>query len=299
MHFLETLDISKDSKRDMRDFLKYVSLHSVHERRRLERRGFLPAGEISLPIPRVVLAPLDWMRIMRLIEIMIARGDTYALLVPLFDSTETGGVWRFTDRQGKEMPAEFFEIWLRTCIARDKQMFYKMGLFEPAKDRKEISFKRGRFVANRLLQMYAFARIKEFRQHPGLRLDLQYAAWDAAGDLNSTVLKRLGEALDGPGENFNALMEGDLLESYLLEWWAAGGLDKKGKEYPPLCYLADDAIAALANHALGMNALAGNYVRKTWERLGLQRLKKPPVKEVDVGPDKIILRDHRVRNQLR
>jgi hypothetical protein len=117
MHSLETLDISKDSKRAMGDFLKYVSLHSVHERRRLERRGFLPAGEISLPIPQVGLDPLDWMRIMRLIEIMIDRGDTNALLVPLFDSTETDGVWRFTDRQGEEMPSEFFEIWLRTCIA--------------------------------------------------------------------------------------------------------------------------------------------------------------------------------------
>jgi hypothetical protein len=182
-------------------------------------------------------------------------------------------------------------------------MFYKMGLFKPAKDRKEISFKRGRFVANRRLQMYAFAGIKEFRADPSFRLDLQYEAWDALQDLNATFLKRLGEALDGPGTSFNALMEGDmegdLLQSYLLEWWATGGLTEDGKEFPPLCYFADDAIAALANHALGMNAMAGNYVRKAWERLGLQRLKKPPLREVDVGPDKITLRDHRVRDQLR
>ena len=53
------------------------------------------------------------------------------------ETFEKEGVCR--NQLGHEFTPEYFEIWLRTEIARDKLMFYKQGLFKIKSVRQSLS----------------------------------------------------------------------------------------------------------------------------------------------------------------
>jgi hypothetical protein len=173
------------------------------------------------------------------------------------------------DPFGHDFPAEFLEIWLRTQIARDKLMFYELGLFKTLEESRG-DLRTGKYVVNELEQIYALTELEEARKQPGF---IDRVKQEAA-KMNPVFFQRMGRLLKSPGKKREEL-SGTKLQRFLLNFWAFESKDRKGQVVPPLCFFSDPAIAELANYCLGANSYIAANVRKTWQRLGLQKSKKP------------------------
>ena len=141
--------MSEDGKKGLADFVAYFADAADMESERLKQRGILPDEPSMRPASTTRSNWLDLVRVTMLVEVMLDMGHAGLLLEVAFGETyEKDGVCFGRNYLGHEITAEFFEIWLRTQIARDKLMFFNMGLFRP-ESKKENDLKSGKFVMNK------------------------------------------------------------------------------------------------------------------------------------------------------
>jgi hypothetical protein len=208
----------------------------------------------ELNIPKIMppaIVGLDLMRITRVIETMLNKGYSEPLLMVMCETYKKGGVRYIVDPSGHDSPAEFFEIWLRTQIARDKLMFYELGLFKTLEESRG-DLRTGKFVVNELEQIYALTELEEARKDPRF---IDRVKQEAA-KMNPVFFQRMGRLLKSPVKKCEEL-SGTNLQRFLLNFWAFETKDRKGQVVPPLCFFSDPAIADLAKYCLGVDIGGG------------------------------------------
>ena len=170
------------------------------------------------------------------------------------------------EKCGKESLIELFEIQLRTQIAADKLMFYKIGIL---KTKSKGDLRTAKIVSDNREQLFAVIRLKMARSHP----EVVDAVQRFAREMDAGFFLRLGAALKRPALDVEHI-SASKLQTFLLHCWASERKEKHGRIAPPLCYFSDPAIAKLATIMLKFTPeFSPAIVRKTWERLGLKKSK--------------------------
>ena len=258
------------------EIMDYLRGKMAMEYARIKRRGVCAA---NCNLPKFTPNKIDWLDLMRttiLIETMLNNGDSGLLFTIAYKTSERVGGCYVNDEFGNEHTDEFFEIWLRTEIARDKLMFHTIGLFKSLK-KKEVWLATGKFVTNEREQIYALAALDLARRKSGFI----HQVTQEAGKLDPGFFQHMGHLLKRPGRTF-AEIKGTNLQEFLLANWATESKDKKGQSIPPLCYCSDPVITELANFGLNSRNTTP-YVRKNWERLGLKKAKKIRVWRIKIS----------------
>src|SRR5208283_3618784 len=103
---------------------------------------------------------IGYLKSLRLIEVALNRRMAETLYEIRWGIDEAHRRLKHSD---KERMLEAFEMLLRTQIARDKFMFYGLGLLETRKG----DLRTARLVPDEREQLFAILRFDQYRQHPG------------------------------------------------------------------------------------------------------------------------------------
>jgi hypothetical protein len=225
--------------------------------------------------------PIDLLKIIQDLEKAFEAGLAETMCKALH------GEQRFREaakKFGRENHIEFFEIWLRTSIARDKLMFYNLGLLHT----KGGDLRKAQIIVDEREQLFALLKLELARKHPGVIQMVQREA----SKLDASFFSKMADILKQPPKKFEHIDAAEL-QRFLIKLWANETPTKNGKTIPPLCYFSDPAISELAiQYKIDSNATP-QRVRKTWERLGLKKSRKPQFWTVCKSGTKILISEFR------
>ncbi len=288
---IDTLDVSDRTKKSMLQFVEYFLDKTTIDCERFARTGGISNDSIALKIKprRIVGDELMW--ITRFIEIMLNIGNSKYLLMVVAKFYEKNSVYYGQFSSECEITLEEFEIWLRTHIARDKLMFKEFGLLKSSeKNRGDL---RGtKPVVDEIEEICALAQFKMAREDPRF--------WVEVGRLakkhKASFLPRFCPLLIPAAKQIEDPYQ-TKLQSFLLDFWYDQIPCKNETYIPALCSLSDPAITELAKLACKSIYLNTINVRKTWERLGLQKMRKLSFKSVQVTKGKITICEFRRKSK--
>ncbi|MGA2543601.1 MAG: hypothetical protein ABSG78_18785 [Verrucomicrobiota bacterium] len=184
---------------------------------------------------------------------------------------DLGGKFAHLSPAVKEKALEFCCISLATHMVRQIRRFHDCGMVDALNKGDESGL------------VLALMRFKGTREYPGFQ-DRQKRLIDWALKRNrDDVLLKLGKVLNRPPLDYAGVGR-DPIKAFLLAWWDRPGTDANGKLIPPLCYFTDDALASLMVDQFQQRGLLSDTIRKKWERLGLLKVRKPPVVRAGLRP---------------